>query len=71
VVRQVQSLGAEFLELSFPEDGTVRRLHKVMSDEFIKAEMALFAAQATEVDIIIDSADPRQNSTCADHPGNG
>jgi len=34
-------LGAEFLELSFPEDGTGEGGYaKVMSDEFIKAEMA-------------------------------
>jgi NAD(P) transhydrogenase subunit alpha len=57
VKEQVQSLGAEFLELSFAEDGTGEGGYaKVMSDEFIKAEMALFAAQATEVDIIITTA---------------
>jgi len=49
-------LGAEF-ELSFAEDG-IGSGAKVMSDEFIKAEMALFAAQATEVDIIITTALP-------------
>lgn len=57
VKEQVQSLGAEFLELSFAEDGTGQGGYaKVMSDEFIKAEMALFATQATEVDIIITTA---------------
>ncbi|WP_026735569.1 Re/Si-specific NAD(P)(+) transhydrogenase subunit alpha [Fischerella sp. PCC 9605] len=57
VKEQVQSLGAEFLELDFPEDGTGEGGYaKVMSDEFIKAEMELFAAQAKEVDIIITTA---------------
>jgi len=40
VKEQVQSLGQSF-ELSFPEDGTGEGGYaKVMSDEFIKAEMA-------------------------------
>lgn len=57
VKEQVQSLGAEFLELSFAEDGTGEGGYaKVMSDEFIQAEMALFAAQTREVDIIITTA---------------
>jgi len=57
VKEQVQSLGAEFLELTFAEDGTGEGGYaKVMSDEFIKAEMELFAAQAKEVDIIITTA---------------
>ncbi|MBV9388669.1 MAG: Re/Si-specific NAD(P)(+) transhydrogenase subunit alpha [Chroococcidiopsidaceae cyanobacterium CP_BM_ER_R8_30] len=57
VKEQVQSLGAEFLELKFAEDGTGEGGYaKVMSDEFIKAEMALFATQAREVDIIITTA---------------
>lgn len=57
VKEQVQSLGAEFLELEFEEDGTGQGGYaKVMSEEFIKAEMALFAAQAKEVDIIITTA---------------
>jgi NAD(P) transhydrogenase subunit alpha len=57
VKEQVQSLGAEFLELNFAEDGTGEGGYaKVMSDEFIKAEMELFAAQAQEVDIIITTA---------------
>ncbi|HEY9846897.1 MAG TPA: Re/Si-specific NAD(P)(+) transhydrogenase subunit alpha [Candidatus Caenarcaniphilales bacterium] len=57
VKEQVESLGAEFLELSFAEDGAGEGGYaKVMSDEFIKAEMALFAAQASEVDIIITTA---------------
>ncbi len=54
---QVKSLGAEFLELDFKEDGTgVGGYAKVMSPEFIKAEMDLFKKQAAEVDIIITTA---------------
>lgn len=57
VKEQIQSMGAEFLELNFAEqsgsgDGYARQ----MSAEFIEAEMALFAAQAREVDIIITTA---------------
>ncbi|MEX0269297.1 Re/Si-specific NAD(P)(+) transhydrogenase subunit alpha [Leptolyngbyaceae cyanobacterium UHCC 1019] len=57
VKEQVESMGAEFLELAFEEDGTGQGGYaKVMSEEFIKAEMALFAEQAKEVDIIITTA---------------
>ncbi|MFQ4142710.1 Re/Si-specific NAD(P)(+) transhydrogenase subunit alpha [Chlorogloeopsis sp. ULAP02] len=57
VKEQVESLGAEFLELNFAEDGSGEGGYaKVMSDEFIKAEMELFATQAKEVDIIITTA---------------
>jgi H+-translocating NAD(P) transhydrogenase subunit alpha len=57
VKEQVQSLGAEFLELQFEEDGTGQGGYaKTMSPEFIKAEMELFANQAKEVDIIITTA---------------
>jgi len=57
VKEQVQSMDAEFLELDFKEEGAgVGGYAKVMSLEFIKAEMALFAAQAREVDIIITTA---------------
>lgn len=58
VVReQVQSLGAEFLEVLLEEDGSGQGGYaKEMSKEFIEAEMALFAAQAKEVDIIITTA---------------
>lgn len=57
VKEQVESLGGEFLELSFAEDGTGEGGYaKVMSKEFIEAEMALFAQQAKEVDIIITTA---------------
>lgn len=54
---QVISLGAEFLELEFDEDGTGEGGYaKVMSQEFIDAEMKLFAAQCKEIDIIITTA---------------
>ena len=58
VKEQVESMGAEFLELDFDdEDGSGGGGYaKQMSDEFIKAEMALFAEQAKEVDIIITTA---------------
>ncbi len=57
VKEQVESMGAEFLELEFEEDGTGQGGYaKVMSAEFIKAEMALFAEQAKDVDIIITTA---------------
>ncbi|HEY9762251.1 MAG TPA: Re/Si-specific NAD(P)(+) transhydrogenase subunit alpha [Trichocoleus sp.] len=57
VKEQVQSLGAEFLELHFQEDGTgTGGYSKEMSQAFIAAEMALFAQQAKEVDIIITTA---------------
>ena len=56
---QVESLGARFLELEFPADEageTAGGYAKIMSKEFIDAEMALFAEQAREVDIIITTA---------------
>lgn len=54
---QVRSMGAEFLELDFKEDGTGEGGYaKIMSKEFIDAEMKLFAQQAMEVDIIITTA---------------
>ena len=58
VKEQVESMDAEFLMLDFAdEDGSGEGGYaKVMSDEFIKAEMALFAEQAKEVDIIITTA---------------
>ena len=57
VKEQVESLGAEFLELEFEEDGTgAGGYAKTMSKEFIAAEMALFREQAKEVDIIITTA---------------
>ena len=58
VKEQVESMDAEFLLLDFDdEDGSGDGGYaKVMSDEFIKAEMDLFARQAMEVDIIITTA---------------
>ncbi|CAQ84490.1 MULTISPECIES: Re/Si-specific NAD(P)(+) transhydrogenase subunit alpha [Photorhabdus] len=57
VKEQVQSMGAEFLELDFEEEaGSGDGYAKVMSDAFIKAEMTLFAAQAKEVDILVTTA---------------
>jgi NAD(P) transhydrogenase subunit alpha len=57
VKEQVNSMGAEFLELDFEEEaGSGDGYAKVMSEAFIKAEMALFAAQAKDVDIIVTTA---------------
>ena len=58
VKEQVESMDADFLMLDFEdEDGSGEGGYaKVMSDEFIKAEMALFAEQAKDVDIIITTA---------------
>ncbi|MGM3192354.1 Re/Si-specific NAD(P)(+) transhydrogenase subunit alpha [Dickeya dadantii subsp. dieffenbachiae] len=57
VKEQVKSMGAEFLELEFEEEaGSGDGYAKVMSEAFIRAEMALFAAQAQEVDIIVTTA---------------
>lgn len=58
VAERIESIGGEFLKLTLVEkrfkssDGYA----KVMSDEFIKAEMALFADRAKDVDIIIATA---------------
>jgi H+-translocating NAD(P) transhydrogenase subunit alpha len=57
VKQQVESMGAEFLELDFAEEGSgAGGYAKQMSPQFIAAEMALFAAQAQEVDLIITTA---------------
>lgn len=57
VKEQVQSMGADFLELDFDEDGSGQGGYaKLMSKEFIDAEMALFKEQAREVDIIVTTA---------------
>ena len=57
VEEQVESMGADFLLLEFEEDGSGEGGYaKTMSDEFIAAEMALFAEQAKEVDIIVTTA---------------
>ncbi|MBW8182051.1 Re/Si-specific NAD(P)(+) transhydrogenase subunit alpha [Shewanella nanhaiensis] len=57
VKEQINSMGAEFLEVDFEEEsGSGDGYAKVMSKEFIEAEMALFREQAKEVDIIITTA---------------
>jgi NAD(P) transhydrogenase subunit alpha len=57
VKEQVESMDAEFLMLDFAEDGSgAGGYAKVMSKEFIDAEMALFRKQAEEVDIIVTTA---------------
>ncbi|MEI8572178.1 Re/Si-specific NAD(P)(+) transhydrogenase subunit alpha [Methylomonas sp. LW13] len=57
VKEQIESMDAEFLMLDFQEDGSgTGGYAKTMSKEFIEAEMALFAQQAKEVDIIVTTA---------------
>ena len=57
VKEQIESMDAEFLMLEFEEDGSGEGGYaKMMSKEFIEAEMALFARQAEDVDIIITTA---------------
>jgi NAD(P) transhydrogenase subunit alpha len=57
VKEQVESLGAQFLTVNLDEDGSSKDGYaKVMSEEFIAAEMALFKEQAQDVDIIITTA---------------
>ncbi|KAJ2901940.1 uncharacterized protein MKZ38_001241 [Zalerion maritima] len=54
---QVQSLGAEFVEVDMKEDGSgAGGYAKEMSKEFIEAEMRLFTEQARDVDIIVTTA---------------
>src|SRR5690606_17590138 len=54
---QVHSMGADFLELPLQEDAEGEGGYaKEMSAAFIEAEMALFAQQAKEVDILITTA---------------
>lgn len=59
VAEQIESMGGSFLKIKFEaeEDGSTSGGYaKVMSEEFIAAEMALFLEQAKEVDIIITTA---------------
>jgi NAD(P) transhydrogenase subunit alpha len=63
VKEQIESMGAEFLELDYEEPeadpeskGSSDGYAKEMSKAFIDAEMALFAEQAKDVDIIITTA---------------
>lgn len=54
---QVESMGAEFLTINIKEEGsTAGGYSKEMSKEFIDAEMALFAKQCSEVDVVITTA---------------
>ncbi|EPS38165.1 hypothetical protein H072_7954 [Dactylellina haptotyla CBS 200.50] len=56
-LEQIQSLGAEPIRVDFEESGEGGGGYaKVMSKEFIEAEMKLFHEQAKEVDIIITTA---------------
>lgn len=59
VKEQIESMGAEFLEMDYEESedtGSGDGYAKEMSKAFIDAEMALFAEQAKDVDIIITTA---------------
>ena len=57
VKEQIKSMGGEFIELKFVEDGEgAGGYAKEMSPAFIKAETEMFLAQAKEVDIIITTA---------------
>ncbi|OOS02018.1 NAD(P) transhydrogenase subunit alpha [Canicola haemoglobinophilus] len=57
VKEQVKSMGADFLEIDFKEEGgSGDGYAKVMSEEFNRRAMALYAEQAKDVDIIITTA---------------
>ena len=57
VKEQVESMGASFLEIDFKEEGgSGDGYAKVMSEEFNRRTLALYAEQAKEVDIIITTA---------------
>ena len=59
VAEQIESMGGTFLKLNFAsnEDGSTSGGYgKVMSDEFLEAEMELFSEQAKEIDVIITTA---------------
>ncbi|TRZ90361.1 MAG: Re/Si-specific NAD(P)(+) transhydrogenase subunit alpha [Rhodocyclaceae bacterium] len=54
---QVKSMGGEFVTVDYQEEGTgVGGYAKLMSEGFQKAQLATFAKQAKEVDIIITTA---------------
>merc|ERR1711899_640537 len=54
---QVESMGAEFLEVDIKEDGSTEGGYaKEMSKEFLEAEMKLFHDQCKDVDIVITTA---------------
>ena len=58
VKEQVESMDAEFLMLKFDGEDAAGEggYAKVMSEEFIKKEMELFARQAMDIDIVITTA---------------
>ncbi|QLB12601.1 NAD(P) transhydrogenase subunit alpha [Bisgaardia hudsonensis] len=57
VKEQVESMGASFLEIDFKEEGgNGDGYAKVMSEEFNRKALELYAQQAKEVDIIITTA---------------
>ncbi len=57
VADQVVSMGGEFVAVDYQEEGSgVGGYAKVMSEGFQKAQLATFAKQAKEVDIIITTA---------------
>merc|ERR1712002_779519 len=57
VKEQVESMGAEFLQVEIEEDGSTEGGYaKEMSKEFIEAEMQLFHDQCKDVDIVITTA---------------
>ena len=57
VKEQVESMGASFLEIDFKEEGgSGDGYAKVISEEFNRRALALYAEQAKEVDIIITTA---------------
>jgi len=54
---QVKSLGAEFVEVDYTEEGTgVGGYAKVMSEGYQQAQREMYAKQAKDVDIIITTA---------------
>ncbi len=57
VADQVKSMGAEFVGVDYREEGSgVGGYAKVMSEGFQKAQAAVFARQAMDVDIIVTTA---------------
>ena len=57
VADQIKSLGGEFVPVDYQEEGTgVGGYARVMSEGFLKAQAAVFARQAKDVDIIITTA---------------
>jgi NAD(P) transhydrogenase subunit alpha len=57
VADQIRSLGAQFAPVDYVEEGAgVGGYAKVMSEGFQKAQLALFARMAKEVDVIITTA---------------